>query len=156
MTRHTRRSDFSSDEGSVLLLGIGWLMVCLFAVIVMIDASAVMVQRQQLQAACDAAALAGAQAIDFDAYYEHGATGATRLDPVAVRARVDEHLRLSDAYQALPGLHVSRVWTDGMRVQVRAHRPLDVPILPPGLPVVLPQTSVESWARLSLLEPAVK
>lgn len=141
------------DEGSVLLLGIGWLVACLLAAVVVIDASAVFLQRQQLQAAADAAALSGAQAIDFADYYAHGASATTRLEPVAVRARVLTHLERSAASAALPGLHVSKVWTDGSSVHVILTRPLRLPILPGALDVEVPDATVESWARLSYRQP---
>ena len=134
------------DEGSVLLLGIGWLMACL---VVMIDVSAIMLQRQHLQAASDAAALAGAQGIDLADYYAHGASINTRLDPATVRSRVLLHLEGSSAYQALPDLVVERIWTDGDRVQVRLRKPLVLPIFPTVVDLDITDVVVESWSRLS-------
>ena len=138
-----------SDEGSVLLLGIGWLFTCLVAAVVMIDVSAIMLQRQHLQAASDAAALAGAQGIDLAAYYSQGATVNTRLDPGSVRARVLRHLEASDSYAALPGLVVDRIWTDGERVQVSLRKPLGLPILTTVIDGQVSDAVVESWSRLS-------
>ena len=138
-----------TDEGSVLLLGIGWLFTCLVAVVVMIDISAIMLQRQHLQAASDAAALAGAQGIDLAAYYSQGATINTRLDAGSVRARVLRHLEASDTYADLPGLTVDRIWTDGEHVQVSLRKPLVVPILPTLVDVEVSDAVVESWSRLS-------
>lgn len=139
----------TNDEGSVLLLGIGWLVVCLLAVVVLVDVSAIVIQRQQLQAASDAAALAGAQAIDLADYYAHGASSNTRLEPLAVRQRVEWHLRQSAALLAMPGLRLRTAWTDGARVHVVLSRPLQLPILPAALDLSVDDAQAESWAQLS-------
>ncbi len=149
MVSRTRVLPLRDDTGSVLLLGIGWLVACLLAAVVVIDVSAVAIERQQLQAAADGAALAGAQAIDQADYYAHGATDRTRLQPGAVRDRVLGHLQGSAAAAAMPGLSVRETWTDGAQVRVRLSRPLQLPILPSLLEVSVPDAEVEAWARLA-------
>ena len=59
------------DRGSVLLLGLGLTVMCVLAVTVLADVSAVLLQRQRLLALADGAALAGAQAIDLMDYRNH-------------------------------------------------------------------------------------
>lgn len=76
------------DRGSVLILTLGLLVVCVLAVGVVVDASAVFLTRRALQSEADSAALAGAQAIDVEAYYARGASDGIRLDPPAVRSAV--------------------------------------------------------------------
>ncbi len=137
-----RRRD---DRGSVLLLGIGLVVVCVLALAVLVDVTAVFLQRQRLFAVADAAAIAGAQAIDLDAYYAHGASASTRLDPSAVTAAVRSHLERAGARAAIPGLTVSRVWSDGNSVAVALQCPLNLPFLS-GL--FGGRASVESWAQL--------
>ncbi|MEI6360735.1 MAG: pilus assembly protein TadG-related protein [Actinomycetes bacterium] len=140
MTRLTR-----DDEGSVLLLGIGLVVVCVLAVAALVDASSAFLQRQKLFAVADAAAVAGAQAIDLPAYYAHGATSATRLEPAAVSATVTRHLERADARRAIPGMVVTRIWSDGQQVVVGLQSPLRLPFLS-GL--FGGQVAVESWAQL--------
>lgn len=103
------------DEGSVLVLALGMIVVCLMAVAVVVDASTVFLARRSLQSAADAAALAGAQAIDVDAYYERGAADGIALSPAEVRASVIRHLRLADA----PALVSVTVDADTVVVRVR-------------------------------------
>lgn len=137
------------DEGSVLLLGIGWLVTCVLALVVMIDISAVFLQRQQLQATADAAALAGAQGIDVGAYYRDGASAQTRLDPATVSQRITAHLQGSRAATVHPGLAVTSAATDGVSVRVAMSRSLTLPILPPLISLDSPRISVESTAHLA-------
>jgi uncharacterized membrane protein len=134
-----------NDEGNVLLLGVGLVVMCLLAVTTLVDVSAAFLQRQQLMAVADAAAIAGAQAIDLPAYYAHGAGAATRLDPGAVQSAVESHVQRSGARTAIPGLVLSRVWSDGQQVVVAMACPIVLPFLN-GL--FGGQVSVESWAQL--------
>lgn len=134
------------DRGSVLVLGIGWVTVCLLSLVVLVDASAAFLQRRQLVSLADAAALAGAQAIDLDAYYERGASSATRLEPRLVPLRVRGHLDRAGA-GSIDGLVVEEVSSDGEAVRVRLSTPLRLPFLA-GL--VDGRVVAESWARLSI------
>lgn len=68
------------ERGSVLLLGVGLVIVCLLAIAVITDVSAAFLQRRSLMSVADAAAIAGAQAIDQGAYYANGASVGTRLN----------------------------------------------------------------------------
>lgn len=82
-----------------MVLVLGLLIVCVLAVGVVVDASAVFLKRREVQAVADAAALAGAQAIDLDAYYASGAEERIRLDPRAIEGAVRRQVGRS-------GMHV--------------------------------------------------
>lgn len=138
----------TDDRGSVLILGVGWVAVCLLSLVVLVDASAAFLQRRELVSLADAAALAGAQAIDLDAYYERGASSATRLEPRLVPVRVRDHLDRAGA-TGVDGLVVEEVSSDGSGVRVRLSSPLRLPFLA-GL--VDSRVVAESWARLTLTE----
>lgn len=86
-------SRLRDDRGSVMVLALGLLVVCVIAVGVIVDASTVFLARRSLQAQADSAALAGAQAIDVEAYYARGAAQGVRLDAGAVRGAVDRQVR---------------------------------------------------------------
>ncbi len=81
------------DEGSAIVLILGLIVICLLALAVVVDVSTVYLARRSLQAQADAAALAGAQAIDLDHYYAHGASDRIRLNPSAVRGAVERQVR---------------------------------------------------------------
>lgn len=131
------------DRGSVLTLSVELTCVCLLAIALLVDAAAGFLQRQQLLALADASALAGAQAVDLAAYYEHGAGSATRLSPTLVEAAARRHLIA--AATAVDGMRVDRIWTDGRQVVVALRRPIHLPFLSGLFPG---DVSVESWAEL--------
>ena len=94
------------DRGSILILSLGLLVVCVLAVGVVVDASAVFLTRRALQAEADSAALAGAQAIDVESYYARGASDGIRLDPVAVRSAVQRFVRRGSVQGRLESVDV--------------------------------------------------
>lgn len=114
----------AQDRGSVLLLGIGWIVVCLLALAVMTDVTAAFLQRRQLMAIADSAALAGAQTLDVDAYYAQGAQTGTRLSPAQVAAAARSHAL---AYGDVPGMRVDSIVSDGVTVRVALSAPLRLP-----------------------------
>lgn len=98
MTRRPR------DEGSILVLSLGFIVVCILALAVVVDASSVFLARRALQAQADSAALAGAQAIDLEAYYAAGASARIRLDPRGIRSAVERHVRRDPGDGRLTGM----------------------------------------------------
>ena len=83
----------TGDQGSILVLSLGFIVICILALAVVVDASTVFLARRALQAQADSAALAGAQAIDLGAYYADGAASRIRLDSTGIRAAVERHVR---------------------------------------------------------------
>lgn len=85
------------DEGSVLLLAIGAVVVAALAALVIFDASSLYMRKTALLTHADNVAIAAAQAIDVDALYQ----GEFRLDPAsavrvahsAVAGTIDARLR---------------------------------------------------------------
>lgn len=110
------------DEGSVLLLGLGFLGICLLALAVVTDTASLFLQRMALQARADAAAVTGAQGIDLDAYYAQGATTATALIPSIAVARVGAAIQEADTHDPISGLAVEqiRVVDQVVRVELAA------------------------------------
>lgn len=110
------------DEGSVLLLGLGFLGICLLALAVVTDTASLFLQRMALQARADAAAVTGAQGIDLDAYYAQGATTATALIPSIAVARVVAAIQEADTHDPISGLAVEqiRVVDQVVRVELAA------------------------------------
>ena len=133
------------DGGSVVLLGMGLVAVCGLALTVLADVSSAFLQRQRLLALADAAALAGAQAIDLPAYYAEGATSSTRLDPRLVGAAVREHLEAA----GIDGLRAEHVSSDGRTVTVALRAPLRLPFFDD---LLAEDVQVESTAQLGYRE----
>lgn len=133
------------QRGSTVILGIGLLGLCLLACAVVVDAASAFLQHRQLFAIADAAALSGAQVIDLPSYYRQGAQQATRLDSAAVIARARAHVESLQERDALPGLRVESIRTDGSSVIVELSAPVRLaflPLLEPG------SLRVRSTARL--------
>ena len=143
------------DRGSALVVGIGLVVACVLAGVVAIDVAAAFLQRQQLLALADAAALAGAQAIDLEAYYEHGASAATTLDVAAVPVRVRRHLQAAGAQKSVPGLVVERIASDADDVRVVLSAPLRLPFWPAVAQAALGErVVVEARAQLAYRDAA--
>lgn len=94
MSTTIRRFARSGEEGTVLLLIIGLVVVAALLVAVVTDVSALYLKRQELIAAADGAALAGAQAVDEESIYRNGlpASGPVPLDQVAAEEAVQSYL----------------------------------------------------------------
>jgi Flp pilus assembly protein TadG len=95
------------DEGSILVLSLGFIVICILALAVVVDASTVFLARRALQSQADGAALAGAQAIDLGAYYARGASARIQLDASGVRAAVERHVRRDPGDGRLTGVSLS-------------------------------------------------
>lgn len=117
------------DEGSVMLLGIILVTICILALAVVVDVSSLFLQRRNLTAIADASALAGAQAIDLSAYYERGASEATALDAVIVTRVVRANIAAVASADALRGVRLEQVVSDGESVRVHLSAPVVVPFL---------------------------
>ena len=80
------------DSGQVLLLIVAYASIALLLVTVVVGASAVHVERKQLLAVADAAALDAADAVDTDVLYGTGARpGAVPLSDRSVQAAVEDY-----------------------------------------------------------------
>jgi uncharacterized membrane protein len=99
-----------ADEGTVLLLILGIVVVAAMLAVVVTDVSALYLQRRTLVAAADGAALAGAQAVDEAEVYVHGlpSEGPVPLDAAAAE-------EAATAYVAALGIDV-----DDVRVEATA------------------------------------
>jgi uncharacterized membrane protein len=82
------------DDGTVLLLIIGLVTIAALLVGVVTDVSALYLQRRELVAAVDGAALAGAQAVDEESVYRDGlpASGPVPLNVDAAEQAARDYL----------------------------------------------------------------
>lgn len=107
-----------------MILTIAFALIAMALVLVVAAASAVHLERKQLLALADAAALDAADAIDLDRYYGEGVGGAgsgpVPLTGENVRAAVVEHLAASPSASGLHGLVIGEPTgtPDGATAQV--------------------------------------
>ncbi len=127
MSAPLRRVDVRSDEGTVLLLILGLVVVAALFVAVVTDVSALYLERRELVAAADGAALAGAQAVDEESVYRDGlpASGPVPLDQEAAEQAVRDYL--ADAGLLTGKLEV-RISTSATTVSVVLATRLDLPV----------------------------
>ena len=134
MTRRT-----AGDEGSVLVLVLGFAGILLVLVGVVVDVSAVVLAKRGVASAADGAAVSAAQALDLGALYSGGLGEAVPLSLAEARARVaayEVHARTEN-----PGLELA-VRIEGRTAVVTGVRTVALPFPFGGGPV-----RVQSVAR---------
>jgi uncharacterized membrane protein len=117
------------DEGSVLPLVIGVVVLVISLVTVVTDVSVLWLQRRSLQATVDGAALAGAQAVDLGKVYAGGAQGDLALDPRAARSAVRTYVAAVPSSHRLASFRVTAVRIATATVTVRAQAVARPPFL---------------------------
>ncbi len=118
-----------ADDGSVLPLVVGAVVMVVALVTVVTDVSVLFLHRRALQATVDGAALAGAQGIDVGAVYSGGAHGTLALEPRLARADVAAYLRSVPEPRSLRGFRVTSVAVDTTTVTVTATSTASPPFL---------------------------
>jgi len=126
------------ERGSITVMSIGFLLLLGALTVVVVDASAAFLQRQELNNLADGAALAAANGLDAAAFYERREVVLSQSD---VRSLVEQHISGSNA--RLTGLEVA-----GDRVRVRLARPMDLPLVPPGwMDRTVVVADADAWLR---------
>lgn len=117
------------DEGSVLLLVIGFAGVLLVLVAVVADVSAVVLAKRSVASAADGAAVSAAQALDLDAVYDQGPGEQLPLSTGDARARVAAYEAQAGGQQ--PGLRLV-LRLEGRTAVVTGSRTVRLPFRLPG------------------------
>ncbi len=142
MTRLARRLG-RGDDGSMLPLVIGMVVVVVALITVVTDAGALWLARRSLQSTVAGAALAGAQGVDLAAVYAGGATGDLELDPLRARSAVRTYLRQTPSDQPV---RLTRVLVTTTEVTIDARTTVSLPftsfLTGRGVPVVAEATAV--------------
>jgi hypothetical protein len=123
------------DEGQILPLVIAYTLVALALVVVVVDISAVHLQRQRLFSLADATALDAADALDRARFYREGATAGEVTAPVpltdlSVRSSAERYLVVAAPLARVGGVAVDQPTgsPDGVTAEVtlvgRASLPL--------------------------------
>jgi uncharacterized membrane protein len=115
------------DEGTVLLLILGLVVMAALLISVVTDVSALYLQRRDLISAADGAALAGAQSVDEASVYQQGlpASGPVPLDEAAAERAALDYLTSAGILE--PGLDV-RVSTTSTTVSVSLGVQMELPV----------------------------
>jgi hypothetical protein len=119
-----RRED---DEGTVLVLLLGFTAVLMLLVAVVVNVSSVILAKRGLASATDGAAVSAAQSLDLDALYAAGLdTERIPLDRAQAATRVAAYE--AQAAMGRPGLQLSvDVSADGTTAIVRGVRIVELP-----------------------------
>lgn len=135
------------DDGSVLLLVLGLVVLLVLLVSVVTDVTALFLARKDLLAAADGAALAGAQEVDARRLYSEGIdAGPLPLDPGAAEAAARDYLAdagLAD-WEALSVDVVATETTVTVRLDGRVRLPIVSRVTPSaaeGIPVTAGATA---------------
>ena len=117
------------DEGSVLLLVIGFAGILLTLVAVVADVSAVVLAKRSVASAADGAAVSAAQALDLDAVYDQGLGAQLPLSAAEARDRTAAYEAQARAQQ--PGLRLA-LRLAGSTAVVTGVRTVRLPFRLPG------------------------
>lgn len=106
------------EQGSVLILTIGFAVVIMLLIAVVVDASKLFLTRRALASVADGAAVSAAQDVDPAAVYASPAGEALPLSPTRVSADVQAYVRRAGAETGLTDLRVVAVDVQGPDVTV--------------------------------------
>lgn len=112
------------DDGTVLLLVVGFAVVLMALVGVVVDVTAVLLAKRGVASAADGAAVAAAQQLDEEAFYAGGVAGRVPLSPQQVAATVAQYA----AATGQPGLQLQGAVEGGTTAVVRAQRVVPLPV----------------------------
>ncbi len=111
-----------TEAGTVTVMSIGFLILLGLLTVVVVNASAAFLQRQELNNLADGAALRATDGLDEAAFYEDRLVV---LDRSVVQSLVEQHI-------AGQGVRLTTLEVDADRVHLRLERPMDLPLVPPG------------------------
>ena len=128
----------AGERGSITVMSIGFLLLLGALTVVVVNASAAFLQRQELNNLADGAALAAADGLDAAAFYERRKVALSESD---VQSLVTRYISDSSA-------HLTALEVTGDRVRVRLSRPMDLPLVPPGwMDRTVVVADADAWLR---------
>ncbi len=126
------------ERGSITVMSVGFLLLLGTLTVVVVNASAAFLQRQELNNLADGAALAAADGLDAAAFYEQREVVLHESD---VRSLVTQYLAGS-------GAQLTVLDVEGDRVRVELARPMDLPLVPPGwMDRTVVVADADAWLR---------
>ena len=116
-----------NEQGQITVMVVGFFIVIGLLAVVVINASAAFLQRQELNNAADGAALAAADGLRQETVYREGIGENAPLDPQRARQLVGSYLS-----SATSGVNSWTVSIVDNTVRVHLDRSIDLPLAPPG------------------------
>ena len=110
--------NLKSEDGSVLLFGVGLSIAALMIATVAINVASIWTTRNILDGIADGAALAAAQAIDSDAVYREGIGTRLRISENTARTRVQQYVQAADIRSQVQQFSIRAVKVSGTAVTV--------------------------------------
>ena len=112
------RKFFGSDDGSILLFGIGLSVAGLMIATVSINVTSLWVTRNVLDGIADGAALSAAQAVNSDVIYLDGLDANLRLNESLARSKVNQYVDAANVRSQVQKFSVRSVKVSGSAVTV--------------------------------------
>jgi len=120
----------SRDDGTILLLSLGFCVMALLLVFAVVDASAVFLARRDLAAAVDGTALAAAEQVDVPAVYQAGTGADLLLDRERVQRTVATYVSQTFPSGEFPDQQITGDASGDLRtVLVRGVRTVTLPVV---------------------------
>lgn len=130
-----------NERGTVTVMSIGFLILLGLLTVLVVNASAAFLQRQELNNLADGAALAAADGLDDTAFYERR----------QVVLNGDVASELVSRFIAGSGARVTELSVRSDHVRIRLERPMDLPLVPPGwVDRTVVVASANAWLRQGL------
>ena len=133
-------ANLKSDDGSILLFGVGLSIAALMIATVAINVASIWTTRNVLDGIADGAALAAAQAIDADTVYRDGITSQLTISEKAARIRVQAYIREAGASAQVKQFFEKSVSVTGKSVTVTVQAKPKLPfgyLMPLSSPVIV-------------------
>ena len=111
-------ANLKSEDGSVLLFGLGLSIAALMIATVAINVAAVWTTRNVLDGIADGAALAAAQAIDADVVYQDGIGTRLRISENTARSRVRQYVQAANVRSQVTQFSIRTIKVSGTSVTV--------------------------------------
>jgi len=145
----------SADSGSVLVLGLGLVLVALLVAGVVVDASRLFLAQRTLASLADGAALRAAHDVDLAALYASRPAGALPLSGRTVLADVDAYVRAQAQANGTGQVHVVTAQVNGGTVTVTLEMDQHLPLLGTivGQPEVTPVTATATASTWVVASP---
>ena len=115
------------DQGSILVAGIGFMLIGLLGILLVTNLAQVRLARTSLDAAADSAALHAVGAIDLVKVYQDGVAAGIPIDENTARARANSYVAQVRRTSKFRDLKLAKLTVDDDRLYVELSGTIDLP-----------------------------